>query len=113
DPAHSLADVFQTRLGKVPKRIGAKAQIFAWQIDAEGEFRKFLEDKRESLLELVESGTLFTRAEIAPLLDTTLPGMAELGALLTLKDLVRSADWDEIVVDTAPVGHTLRLFALP
>jgi arsenite-transporting ATPase len=39
--------------------------------------------------------------------------MAELGALLTLKDLVQSEDWDEIVVDTAPVGHTLRLFSLP
>ena len=113
DPAHSLADVFQTRLGKVAKRIGTKAQLFAWQIDAEGEFRKFLNDKRESLLELVEAGTLFTRAEIEPLLDTTLPGMAELGALLTLRDLVRSDEWDEIVVDTAPVGHTLRLFALP
>jgi arsenite-transporting ATPase len=113
DPAHSLADIFQLRLGKVPKRIDAKAQLFAWQIDAEGEFRKFLDDKRESLLELVESGTLFTRAEIEPLLDTTLPGMSELGALLILKDLVRSDEWGEIVVDTAPVGHTLRLFSLP
>lgn len=113
DPAHSLADVFQVRLGKIAKRIAAKSQLFAWQIDAEGEFRKFLNDKREPLLELVEAGTLFSREEIEPLLDTTLPGMAELGALLTLKDLVRSDDWDEIVVDTAPVGHTLRLFALP
>jgi arsenite-transporting ATPase len=113
DPAHSLADIFQTRLGKRAKRIGVKAQLFAWQIDAEGEFRGFLDDKRESLLELVEAGTLFTRAEIEPLLDTTLPGMSELGALLTLKDLVQSDEWDEIVVDTAPVGHTLRLFSLP
>jgi arsenite-transporting ATPase len=113
DPAHSLADIFEVRFGKMRKRIGTKAQLFAWQIDAEGEFRKFLDGKRESLLELVESGTLFTRAEIEPLLDTTLPGMSELGALLTLKDLVQSDEWDEIVVDTAPVGHTLRLFSLP
>lgn len=113
DPAHSLADIFQVRLSKAAKRIGTKAELFAWQIDAEREFRKFLDARRESLLELVESGTLFTRAEIEPLFDTTLPGMAELGALLALKDLVQSEDWDEIVVDTAPVGHTLRLFSLP
>jgi arsenite-transporting ATPase len=114
DPAHSLADIFDLRLGSAPTRIPVKTgQLFAWQIDAEKTFRQFLDSKRDALLDLVESGTLFTRSEIEPLLDTALPGMGELGALLALKELVTSDEWSEVVVDTAPIGHTLRLFSLP
>lgn len=114
DPAHSLADIFGVRLGSAPKRVpAAKGQLFLWHIDAEKEFRSFLARRKEALLRAVESGTLFTRAEIEPLLDTALPGMAELGALLALRRIVASARWNEVIVDTAPIGHTLRLFALP
>lgn len=113
DPAHSLADIFDLKLASTPKRIPNAGNLFAWQIDAEKKFRQFLDSKRDALLDLVESGTLFTREEIEPLLDTALPGMSELGALLALKELVSSEDWDEIVIDTAPIGHTLRLFSLP
>src|SRR5581483_10895367 len=48
-----------------------------------------------------------------PLLDTTIPGMAEVAALLVIDELLASDEYDEIVVDTAPVGHTLRLFEMP
>jgi arsenite-transporting ATPase len=114
DPAHSLAGIFETKMGTPPRKIAlAKGDLHAWQLDAEGIFREFLDDKREALLNLVESGTLFSAEEIGPLLDSALPGMAELGALLALKDLVASDEWDEVVIDTAPIGHTLRLFALP
>jgi arsenite-transporting ATPase len=114
DPAHSLAGIFETRLTASPKQIGVgKGKLSLWQLDAERVFRKFLDTKRESILKLIESGTLFSADEIAPLLDTSLPGMAEAGALLALKDLVQSDKWDEVVIDTAPIGHTLRLFALP
>jgi arsenite-transporting ATPase len=62
---------------------------------------------------LIESGTIFTRAEIEPLLETTLPGMAELSALIAIDELLAGNKYDHIVVDTAPIGHTLRMFELP
>src|SRR5260370_9114395 len=39
--------------------------------------------------------------------------MAEMAALLAISDALGSGKYDQIVVDTAPLGHTLRLFALP
>src|SRR5205085_8077507 len=84
-----------------------------WQVNAEKQFRKFLAGNRQAILALVESGTIFSRAEIEPLLDTTLPGMAEMAALLAIHDLLADGDYDRIVVDTAPIGHTLRLFEMP
>ena len=55
---------------------------------------------------------MFTGDELASLLDTSLPGMAEVSALLAIHELLASK-FDEIVVDTAPMGHAVRLFQMP
>ena len=39
--------------------------------------------------------------------------MSEVAGLLALRDMLESGEHDHIVVDTAPFGHTLRLFELP
>ena len=38
--------------------------------------------------------------------------MAEVAALLAIHQLLAS-DFDEIVIDTAPMGHAIRLFQMP
>lgn len=114
DPAHSLADMLEIKDKAGPHRLaGVKGKVSIWQIDSDREFKKFLEGNREGILNIVENGTFFNREEIAPLLDTTLPGMSEVAGLLALRDMLESGEHDHIVVDTAPFGHTLRLFELP
>ena len=119
DPAHSLADMLEIKDLEIkdkagPHRLtGVKGKVSVWQIDSDREFKKFLEGNREGILNIVENGTFFNREEIAPLLDTTLPGMSEVAGLLALRDMLESGEHDHIVVDTAPFGHTLRLFELP
>ena len=114
DPAHSLADMLEASDQPVPHRLKtAKGRLTIWQIDSQSEFQKFLDSNREGILKIVENGTFFNREEIAPLLDTTLPGMAEVAGLLALREMLESGEHDHIVVDTAPFGHTLRLFELP
>src|SRR5256886_10664540 len=39
--------------------------------------------------------------------------MAEMAGLLALEEALSSGKYDQIVVDTAPIGHTLRLLQLP
>ncbi len=114
DPAHSLADMLQIRGRTGPQRLtGVKGRLSLWQIESRREFEKFLSGNRDQILDIVESGTFFSKEEIAPLLDTTLPGMAEVAALLAIQKLLEKGEHDHIVVDTAPFGHTLRLFELP
>ncbi len=115
DPAHSLADIFGQPLGAQPRklRLAAKARLDVWQVNAEKQFRAFLNRHKENLLSILEAGSIFSRADIEPLLETTMPGMSEMAALLAISDALASAKYDEIMVDTAPIGHTLRLFALP
>jgi len=115
DPAHSLSDIFGQALGDTPQKLGlvSKARVDVWQVNAEKQFRAFLGRHKERLLSILEKGTIFSRSDIEPLLETTLPGMAEMAALLAISDTLGSGKYDQIVVDTAPLGHTLRLFALP
>lgn len=115
DPAHSLGDIFERRLPPKPValKIGNRAALTIHEINAEKRFNRFLVQYRDPLLSAIESGTMFTREEIEPLLSSTLPGMSEIAALLATDDAVGSGDFDCIVVDTAPFGHTLRLFQLP
>lgn len=115
DPAHSLGDVLQQKLGDSPKavRMGTGGKLWAWELDAPGLFRDFFRTYKQSILEIVERGSLFSAEEISPLLETTLPGMSEIAALLAIRDAIDSGKYSHIVVDTAPFGHTLRLFGLP
>ncbi len=114
DPAHSLADMLELKAKPGQQRVvGAKGRLAIWEIDSQREFGKFLAENRDGILKIVENGTFFSREEIAPLLDTTLPGMAEMAGLLAIRELLENGKDDHIVVDTAPFGHTLRLFELP
>jgi arsenite-transporting ATPase len=115
DPAHSLADLFGTRLGDRPQAVAlpGHGRLFLWQVNAEKEFRAFISKYKEALLATVESGTIFSRQEIEPLLDTALPGLAEISALLAVEHALSSGKYHRIILDTAPFGHTLRLLQLP
>ncbi len=115
DPAHSLGDVFEVKLPSKPTKIQLPKPggLYVWQIDAAAQFQRFLKPYRSVMLDLLENGTMFSREEIEPLLDTTMPGMAEISGLLAIHELLQAGEYDRVVVDTAPIGHTLRLFELP
>ncbi|MBV9342347.1 MAG: ArsA family ATPase, partial [Acidobacteria bacterium] len=115
DPAHSLADVLEKKLGHRPRRIRLPRgrSLTVWEMNPAKQFHRFLRKHRRELVRLIEQGSLFTAAEISALLDTTLPGMSEIAALMAIEDALRSGQYSRIVVDTAPFGHTLRLFDLP
>jgi len=115
DPAHSLSDILQLPLeGKATKiPLGATGRLYAWQVNAGKQFQGFLDEHKQRILEIIDRGSLFSRQDIEPLLDKSLPGMAEISALLALQSALESGKYDRIVVDTAPFGHTLRLFGLP
>ena len=115
DPAHSLADVFDVKLksGMQTLRGVAPGNLSVWQVDAGARFQEFLDEYKDPITKLVEQGTFLSKAQINSFLETALPGLAEVSALLTISDLVEDDEFHEIVVDTAPIGHTLQLFRIP
>ena len=113
DPAHSLADIFELPFGDRPRRIPGLGKLFGWQINAQKLFSSFLDKYREAIFSLIESGSMFSREEIEPLLSANLPGMAEMASLIAIREMLHSGQYRRLVIDTAPLGHTLRLFQMP
>ena len=80
DPAHSLSDIFDQAFGDSPQklRMASKARLDVWEVNAEKRFGAFLNQHKEALLSILERGSIFSRSDLEPLLETTLPGMAEM-----------------------------------
>ncbi len=108
DPAHSLADAFDTPLGDTPSMV--VPNLDAQQIDSQRRLEESWGEVRDHLTDLFDwSGLRGIEAEEL----TVFPGMDELFSLASVRDHARSGEYDVIVVDCAPTAETLRLLSLP
>src|SRR4051812_17812815 len=108
DPAHSLADAFETPLDGEPT--GVDPHLFGQQVSAQEEMERNWSAIQDWLGDLLmRQGVDRISAEEL----TVPPGADELFSLLQLKRQYESGDWDVIVVDCAPTGETLRLLSFP
>ncbi len=108
DPAHSLADAFQLEFGDHPTRV--TPELAAQQINSQQRMEESWGDVRDALTDLFDwSGLKGIEAEEL----TVFPGMEEIFSLVSVRDHVRSGEYDLIVVDCAPTAETLRLLSLP
>jgi arsenite-transporting ATPase len=118
DPAHSLGDVFSKpaakRLAPEPARIPTRrGELFAAELAAGPAIARWTAEHRQAVRTLAERGTYLDAEDVDRLLDLTPPGGDELIAWLEINRLAREAGCEEVVVDTAPTAHTLRLLASP
>ncbi len=114
DPAHSLGDALEVKLSAEPRRIAlARGRLDAAELDADAALDRWLRARRPTLRLLLERGTYLDEDDVDRFLALSLPGVDELVGLLELARLGREGGYDEVVVDTAPTGHTLRLLAMP
>jgi arsenite-transporting ATPase len=105
DPAHSVRD---SLAGYVPP---GKLQVL--ELDAQQCLTEFREKNGGMLRAIAAAGTFLDDEDIHQFLSLSLPGLDELMALFEISSWVEARQYDCIVVDTAPSGHTLRLLAMP
>ncbi len=105
DPAHSLAD----SLGdlKLPANLAVE------ELDAGAALEEFRGAYASRLREIASRGTFLSDDQIRSLIDLSLPGLDELMAFLKIAERAAGGEWDCVLVDTAPTGHTLRLLEIP
>ena len=113
DPAHSLGDSLDQPIGDRTVPVAGVANLFAREADAEGLLAKFKRKNGPVLAKIADRGTFFDKDDIRSFLELSLPGMDEFMAIVELMELVRNRQYDVIIMDTAPTGHTLRLLELP
>jgi arsenite-transporting ATPase len=113
DPAHSLGDCFDFRIGNQITPIKDVPGLFALEIDASQLLDEFKEKHKDAIKKLADRGTYFDQQDIADFFSLSLPGLDEIMAIIKVANILRSNNYDLIILDTAPTGHTLRLLDLP
>lgn len=108
DPAHSLRDSFNKQLGPEPKKIGDN--LYGQEIDVYYSVEKYwgkLTEFLQSLLGWMNVDDILAEE------FSVFPGMEEISAFLWVNNHYHEADYDVIIVDSAPTGETLKLLSLP
>ncbi|WP_435333823.1 ArsA family ATPase [Haloarchaeobius sp. TZWWS8] len=112
DPAHSLGDSFDTQLGGEPTELAEGC----WGVEVSPEDgQEAYRRVAEALVADFRDAGLRVDAETLDDLFAAgvVPGGDEVAALECIARFATSGEWDVIVLDTAPTGHTLRLLDLP
>jgi len=106
DPAAHLGEVFGVRVGSEPARI--KDNLFAVMIDQEQAFREYTERT------LTEARGKYSEDMVAAMEEElNSPCTEEMAAFDKFVRFIEGKEYDVVVFDTAPTGHTLRLLDLP
>jgi len=117
DPAHSLGDCLDIKLSGEPLEVeGSNGNLFAMEVDTEASVEKFKEKLRQLTSFSSRFGELSAKLgldEFADLIQSPPPGVDEVVALTEVMKVVKSGNFDRVIVDTAPTGHTLRLLSFP
>lgn len=112
DPAHNLGDIFHTAIGGSVQPLNER--LWALEIEQETETRRYLEQVKENLRNAVASTML---EEVYRQIDLAAysPGASEAALFDRMVAILLddSGQYDMIVFDTAPTGHTIRLLTLP
>lgn len=116
DPAHNLAHLWDQPVGAEPTPVVDLDQggLHAVEIDPEETVERHLAAVEATMLAMLPE-RMHGPAREHLRHARTAPGTHESAVLERLAELVELglAEYDLVVVDTAPTGHTLRLLALP
>lgn len=112
DPAHNIGHIFKQKIGG--KRRKVTDNLYAIEIDSELETKKYINQVKENIRGVV-GGVMMD--EVHRQLDTVRasPGTDEAALFDKLISIIldESEHFDQLIFDTAPTGHTIRLLSLP
>ncbi|WP_343216160.1 TRC40/GET3/ArsA family transport-energizing ATPase [Clostridium mobile] len=108
DPAANLSDVFEQEIGHKTTKINNIDNLYAMEIDPD----KATEEYKERLLAPMKE--LFDE-EMIKIADEQLSGPCteEMASFDKFIDFMGESEYDIVIFDTAPTGHTIRLLELP
>ncbi|MGF1515786.1 MAG: TRC40/GET3/ArsA family transport-energizing ATPase [Elainellaceae cyanobacterium] len=108
DPAHSLADSFDLEMGHAPTQI--RPNLWGAELDALMELEGNWGAVKRYITQVLQARGLdgVEAEELA-----ILPGMDEIFSLVRMKRHYDEAEFDVLIIDSAPTGTALRLLSLP
>ncbi|RKY89857.1 arsenic-transporting ATPase [candidate division KSB1 bacterium] len=112
DPAHSLSDVFNKKIGR--SIFSITEHLDALEIDPSFEAKKYVRRVKSDISGII-SPVLISEIKKQIEIAYLTPGAEEAAIFDKFIEITQNKklNYDNIVFDTAPTGHTLRLLSLP
>ena len=112
DPASNVGQVFGITIGNHITGITSVERLFALEIDPQAAAQEYRDRSVGPVRGLLPDNVVKSIDEqLSGACTTEIAAFDEFTSLLT--DTVLHADYDHIIFDTAPTGHTIRLLQLP
>lgn len=108
DPASNLADVFEQEIGHNITPIQGIKNLCAMEIDPDEATREYKERIIGPFRKTMPEDVIASLEE-----NLSGPCTTEIASFDRFVDFMENAEYDVIVFDTAPTGHTIRLLELP
>ena len=108
DPASNLADVFEQAIGHKITPVNGIANLYAMEIDPDEATREYKERIIGPFREIMPEDVIASLEE-----NLSGPCTTEMASFDKFIDFMEGDEYDAIVFDTAPTGHTIRLLELP
>lgn len=118
DPAHSLSDSLNCPVGSYLTPVNGLPNLWAIEMDTSKMLEKFKSKHKTAIENLSRMSYSSDQIDIRDFLTFKLPGMEDMMVLMEIEKLLkfgvfRKWEYDTVIWDTAPTGHTLRLLELP
>jgi len=112
DPAHSTSDVLETPLGPDAREVAGA--LWAIEVDPDEEADRYVADVKARIRDSTPP-RLWGEVERQIDLARVSPGAREAALFDRVARILdgEAQDFDRVVFDTAPTGHTLQLLSLP
>eukprot|EP00397_Hematodinium_sp_SG-2012_P033003 GEMP01035202.1.p1 GENE.GEMP01035202.1~~GEMP01035202.1.p1 ORF type:complete len:547 (-),score=132.59 GEMP01035202.1:306-1946(-) len=113
DPAHSLGDAFRMEFSSEPTTIPDLPNLQVMEIDPQATLQAEIKNWAELAETAGITGDMASKISSFQEWLSGVPGIDEASALASAIGHIESGEYDLIVFDTAPTGHTLKLLGLP
>jgi arsenite-transporting ATPase len=111
DPAHNLSDAFGVKFGKDARPVPGVENLSAMEIDPNGSIQDLIsaggDDAQEAMQGLGGVGNMFQDMAFS------IPGVDEAMSFAEVLKQVKGMEYEVVIFDTAPTGHTLRFLQFP
>ena len=108
DPASNLADVFEQEIGHKITPIKGINNLWAMEIEPDKATKEYKEKIIAPYREIMPEDVIASLEE-----NLSGPCTTEMAAFDRFIDFMEGDEYDSIIFDTAPTGHTIRLLQLP
>ena len=119
DPAHSLADAFESPIGDEVRLIRGTENLYGYEVNAVKKIEKWKENHKQRIKETFDAflgggvDLKFDREVMEEMLSVAPPGLDEIMAFGEITDFVEGNKFDTYILDSAATGHLIRFLEMP